>query len=59
LAAIDGKENIDTRIAIFRQVAEKNSVQMDLEALFRGLDFCDCPNCMSVIIPANYFMELL
>jgi hypothetical protein len=59
LAAIDGKENIDTRRATFRQVAQKNSVQIDLETLFGGLDFCDCPDCTSMTTPANYFVKLL
>ena len=59
LAAIDGKENIDTRMAAFRKAADGKNLEINLEDLFGGMDYCDCDDCSSVLSPANYYVELL
>jgi hypothetical protein len=59
IAAIDGTESIDTRMSILSDITRKNKVDINLEALFGGLDYCDCDDCTNVYSPANYFVELL
>ena len=59
IAAIDGSKNLDTRSADFRKVVQTNNLQINLETLFGGMDFCDCPDCLSVTSPTNYFVDLL
>ncbi|KAG4442597.1 hypothetical protein IFR05_001927 [Cadophora sp. M221] len=59
LAAIDGVGTVDTRMATFRRLAQDNNVDIDLEALFGGMDFCECDDCTTVLSPSNYFVELL
>jgi hypothetical protein len=44
-----------------RQNAKNAIVQQfpTMQSLFGNLDFCDCPDCRSVLSPAAYFVDLL
>jgi hypothetical protein len=59
LAAIDGLQKMETRMAKMQAVADNQPVQLNLEQLFGSMDFCECGECNSVYSPAAYFVELL
>jgi hypothetical protein len=59
IAAIDGSSNLETRIALFKQLATKSKVNINLEALFGSLDYCECDDCTTVYSPANYYVDLI
>ncbi len=61
LAIIDGlqPQPLKTRMVRFQAVADEKAVPLNLEALFGGMDYCECEECASVYSPASYFVELL
>lgn len=59
LAIIDGKQSREERLATLQGVADERAVQLNLETLFGGMDYCECDDCLSVYSPAAYFVELL
>ncbi len=59
LAIIDGSQALETHMASMQAVADEQAVPLNLEALFGGMDFCECEECASVYSPASYFVELL
>ncbi len=59
LVIIDGEQPMEERTAMLQEVADKNAVPLNLEALFGSMDYCECEECQSVYSPAAYFVELL
>jgi len=59
LAIMDGKQPMQTRMAMMQKVADDQKVPLNLEALFGSMDYCECDECLSVYSPAAYFVELL
>ena len=59
LAIIDGQQTREERVASLQQVADKQNVPVNLEALFGSMDYCECEECTSVYSPAAYFVDLL
>ena len=50
---------VTARMAALQDVADQHGVPLNLEALFRGMDHCECDDCLSVYSPAAYFVEVL
>ena len=59
VAAIDGVDSLETRMTLFNMIVARNKVNINLEALFGGLDYCECDDCTTVYSPANYYVDLL
>ena len=59
LAAIDGGQDLNSRVATFEKTAKKYAVNINLEELFGSIDFCECDDCTSLTSPAAYFVDLL
>jgi len=59
LAAIDGLHTLELGLNIFNETADKHDVQLNLDTLFGGMDYCECKECESVYSASAYFVELL
>jgi Tc toxin complex TcA C-terminal TcB-binding domain/Neuraminidase-like domain len=59
LAIIDGQRTKKARLDSLQAVTNRHAVQLNLETLFGGIDFCECDECLSVYSPASYFVEIL
>ncbi|HUP14131.1 MAG TPA: hypothetical protein VM187_18045, partial [Niastella sp.] len=59
IAAIDGKTGREEAIAIVKEMAEQDNLQLNWEALFGNADFCECDECRSVYSASSYLVELL
>jgi hypothetical protein len=59
IAAIDGKTGKEEAIAVVKEMAEQNNLQLNWEALFGNADLCECDECRSVYSASAYLVELL
>jgi hypothetical protein len=59
LEIIDHHQTVKERVAALQAVVNESKVELNLETLFGGIDFCECDDCLSVYSPASYFVDIL